>query len=521
MNKEINTKNEDFILILNLYNNSRYSLLEEKSNELIRSYPKDHKIWNLYCISLIRQDKYKESISSFLEAIKRCPKKALLLNSLGLTYLQKEKIEEAVQCFEDAADFNPQYYPSYINLGNALRRIKDNNQAIRSFKKAIEIDAEDTRGYIYLSLLYKNLGQIEESITLCKKVISLNKGHGLAHRHLSSLITYDTPSDEHILLMKEIIDKDNLKDNDLSDIYFGLGKALEDIGDYEEAFKYLNLGNSICRNNLSFSIDLSKDYFKSLKIDYKRLDPLDIRTDKNNIFVLGMPRSGTSLVEQILSSHSKVVGGGELQFFLKSVKKSFKEIGGLTFPNHIEDIDSNILKLINEHYSASISDLFEGHSHLVDKMPYNFMYIGLILLSLPGSKVVLCERNPIENCFSIYKQKFSKGNNYAYSLNEIAQYYLLYNDLMAFWKELYPDRIFCLSYENLIINQENTSKDLINFCNLNWEESCLFFYENNREVKTASAIQVKKPIYTDSLELSSNYTKHLKILNETLKGLES
>jgi hypothetical protein len=183
------------------------------------------------------------------------------------------------------------------------------------------------------------------------------------------------------------------------------------------------------------------------------------------------------------------------------------------------DINTSVLRLINKHYSTSISSLVAGHSYLVDKMPYNFMYIGLILLSLPGSRIILCERNPIENCLSIYKQKFRRGNNFAYSLKEIAEYYLLYHELITFWKNLYPDRIFCLSYENLIKNQEKVSKDLIDYCNLKWEEDCLLFYENNREVKTASAVQVKKPIYTNSLELSRNYAKYITVLNETLKRI--
>ncbi len=519
LNNVISSKDKDFISILDLYNSSNYSLVEERTHELIKDYPEDHKIWNLHCISLARQNKYEESISFFHDAIERCPKKALLFNSLGLTYLRKGNVENALECFKDASEFNPSYYPSYINLGNTYLRTKNSSKAIESFKKAIQIDSNDIRGYISLSLVYKTVGKIEESIIFCDKAISLNEKYGLAHRHLSSLKTYEISSDKHILLMKRIINDKDINENDLSDIYFGLGKALEDIGEYDEAFKFLNLGNSIYRNNVDFSIENSKQYFKSLKIDYKNIKGLDLKTNTNNLFVLGMPRSGTSLVEQILSSHSEVVGGGELQFFLESVKRSFKEAGGLSFPNHLENINSSILRLIHQHYFTSVSSLFTGHSYLVDKMPYNFMFIGLILLSLPGSRIILCERNPIENCLSIYKQKFRRGHNFAYSLKEIAEYYLLYHDLITFWKELYPDRIFCLRYENLIKDQEKVSRSLIDYCNLKWEDDCLFFYKNKRDVSTASAVQVKKPIYTNSLELSRNYTEHITELNDALKRI--
>jgi len=515
----ISSKHKDFILILDLYNSSNYPLLEEKSAELIKAYPEDHKIWNLYCISLARQNKYEESISSFNDAIEQCPKKVLLFNSLGLTYLHKDKLEKALECFKDAIEFNPNYYPSYINLGNTYLRVSNSSNAIKSFEKAIQINSTDIRGYISLSLLFKNIGEFEQSINYCKKAISLNKQYGLSHRHLSSLKTYETHSDEHILLMQELIKDKSLNDDNLSDIYFGLGKAFEDIGDYDNAFKFLSHGNAIYRDKLNFSIDNSKEYFESLKIDYKKLQPLNIKTDKKHLFVLGMPRSGTSLVEQILSSHSQVVGGGELKFFLESVDRSFKEIGGLSFPSQLIDVNSSVLSLINKYYSSSVSGLFKEHTFLTDKMPYNFMYIGLILLSLPDSRVILCERNPIENCLSIYKQKFRRGNNFAYSLKEIAEYYLLYHDLITFWKDLYPDKIFCLRYEDLIKNQEKVSKDLIDYCDLKWEEDCLFFYENKREVKTASAVQVKKPLYANSLNLSRNYTNQIKILNETLEKI--
>ena len=519
MNNVISSKDKDFISLLDLYNASKYSLLEEKTNELIQDYPEDHKIWNLYCISLARQNKHEESISSFHDAIECCPKKTLLFNSLGLTYLQKGNIENALECFKDASEYNPSYYPSYINLGNAYLRTSKSSEAIKAFKKAIQIDSTDLRGYINLSLAYKTAGKIKESINICEKAISLNKNYGLAHRHLSSLKTYEISSDKHILLMKRIINNKDINDPDLSDIYFGLGKALEDVGEYDEAFKFLELGNSIFRNNIDFSIENSKEYFKSLKVDYKKISGLDLKSNKRNLFVLGMPRSGTSLVEQILSSHSDVIGGGELQFFLDSVKRSFKEEVGLPFPDHLKNINSSVLKLIHQNYLTSTSGLFRGRSYLVDKMPYNFMFIGLILLSLPDSKIILCERNPIENCFSIYKQKFRRGHNFAYSLKEIAEYYLLYHELTTFWKELYPNRIFCLTYENLIKNQEKVSRDLLDYCNLEWEENCLFFYKNKRDVRTASAVQVKKPIYTNSLELSRNYAEHITILNDTLERI--
>tara|TARA_B100001996_G_C18657665_1_gene591830 strand:+ start:134 stop:1699 length:1566 start_codon:yes stop_codon:yes gene_type:complete len=520
LNNEISSKHKDFIFILNLYNSSKYSLLEEKTDELLQAYPEDHKIWNLHCISLARQNKYEESIFSFQGAITQCPKKALLFNSLGLTYLHKGDIENALDCFKNASEYNPSYYPSYINLGNAYLRASNSHRAIQYFEEAIQIDSKDIRGYINLSLLYKSIGRINQSIIFCEKAISLNRKYGLAHRHLSTLKTYETSADEHILLMQELITEEDLKDADLSDIYFGLGKALEDVGEYEDAFSYLNLGNSIHRKNIDFSIEDSRRYFESLKVDYENIKGLDIvKRDKKNLFVLGMPRSGTSLVEQILASHSQVVGGGELKHFLKSVKNSFRETKGLSFPNQLADIDINVLKHINEDYSASIFDLFGEHSYLVDKMPYNFMYIGLILLSLPDSKIIICERDPVENCFSIYKQRFGRGNRFAYSLKEIAQYYLLYHDLISFWKELYHERIFILKYENLINNQEKVSKDLIDYCNLTWEENCLFFYKNEREVRTASAAQVKKPIYNKSLDLSKNYANHIKVLNETLKRI--
>ena len=230
-----------------------------------------------------------------------------------------------------------------------------------------------------------------------------------------------------------------------------------------------------------------------------------------SIFILGMPRSGTTLVEQILSSHQGVFGGGELDFLPDLVKKYFNyDVPNQSLKN-ITGINKYKFKEIGDEYLENLRAISNNSEKVTDKLPVNFKWIGLIKLILPNSKIIHCTRNPKDVCLSIFRNYFVNDElNYAYNLDDISAYYKLYEDLMVYWKKVLPKFVIDMNYEEIINNPERQTRILLKKCNLSWDKNCLKFYNNKRPIKTASDIQSRKKIYKTSIDSWKNYKKYLK-----------
>jgi len=223
-----------------------------------------------------------------------------------------------------------------------------------------------------------------------------------------------------------------------------------------------------------------------------------------------MPRSGTTLVEQILSSHQEVFGGDELNFMPNLIEKYFDNKAKKLFLEDIITINRNSLKSIGQEYINDLKNISNDSERITDKLPINFKWIGLIKLILPNSKIVHCVRNPKDNCISIFKNYFNNPQlNFAYNLEEISEFYNLYNDLMKYWKKTLPKFIINIKYEKIIQNPEQQIRNLLKSCNLSWNSNCLKFYDNKRAIKTASDTQARKKIYKSSIDSWKNYEKYL------------
>ena len=278
-----------------------------------------------------------------------------------------------------------------------------------------------------------------------------------------------------------------------------MGKAYEDTKNFEQSFIHYKEANLLQRKKIDFSLKLEEEKFKEIKNIYnkKLFDKYKNCgcADYSPIFVIGMPRSCTTLVEQILSSHSKVYGAEEVEFIPNLIKKKF---------------DKDNLKKIGEEYIAKMKDISNNSERTTDKLPINFLHVGFIKLILPKSKIIHCYRNPKDNCLSIYKTHFISGKvKFAYQLDEMVEYYNLYRDLMNHWNNLLPNFIFNIKYENLVNNPESEIKNLVENCNLNWDNKCLNFHNNKRPIKTASDTQARTKIYKSSINSWRNYEKYL------------
>ena len=397
----------------------------------------------------------------------------------------------------------------------------DVKDSLEVYIKALKIDPNHQSSIVYYSIALKTLGNFQDSISLCHKALKLRPDWGMVHRHLSSMMKY-SEDDTHLEEMLNLVEKKNLSKEDSMHLYFAISKAYEDKKRYKDAFKFLSKANDLYREDITFSTKNSNNYFRLVKKVFSK-DFCEEAFDKENhlgegiIFVLGMPRSGTSLAEQILASHSKVFGAGELRHFRKSIDRVFLQKEGKKFPKNVALYPLDSFKEIGADYEKTILELRNGSTYFVDKMPYNFMYIPLIRLSLPKSKIVLTERNPIDNCLSIYKMKFGTGNAYAYNQEELAQYYNSYKDIVGCWNRIFPNDIFSLNYEELTVSQKKTTENLLEFCGLDWEDACLEFHKTDRNNKTASSFQVRQPLYSSSVKLWENYKDELNSLISSLE----
>ena len=459
------------------------------------------------------QDHQENAIDSYKRAIDINPKYSDAHNNLGIVYLDSKDLDKAVEHFKLAISCNSDFAEAHNNLGSTLQQKGLLEEALNSYKKSITLKSNFSQAHNNMGILLQKLGNNEAAISSYENAIAHEPLYASAHHNLSAIKTY-AEHDAQISQMKSILSTAGISLANKAQLCFALAKANEGLGNKDELFEFLNEGNRLRNNELNFSIDnhniLIKSFFKKplpsirkTSFDSSAIQP---------IFIVGMPRSGTSLVEQIISNHPRVYGGGEL--------KNLTEI----LTPIIQGLSSDKIKLskdtvlsIGQQYLDSLSDLNVAEVIITDKWPLNFRNIGFILSAFPDAKIVHLERDPIATCWSIYKHYFSgTGNGWAYNLDNIAEFYSSYKDIMDFWHKLYPNQIYDLCYEDLTINQEEETQKLLRYCGLDWDESCLNFHTNKRVVDTASVTQVRQKMYQGSSDAWKNYRSYLKPLIKRL-----
>jgi len=461
--------------------------------------------------------KLTEAVECFKRAITILPNYPDAHNNLGNTLGELGQQKAAIDSYEWALAYKPDYAQAHLNLGVLFSKF-DPNKAIDYYKKAIEIDSNYYAAYFNLASTFRHLGLVDDAIVSYEKAIEIKPNYADAHKNLSGMKKY-IKKDSQVLQMELLLTKKDLSESDQISLNFALAKVNEDLDNDNDFFKFLNKGNKLRKKELNYTFIKDKEVILKIKDVFKT--PLhQIKKLSNKaptlkpIFIVGMPRSGTSLVEQILSSHSKVHGGGELDYLAKIIAPGLKE----SLDNENFFTEKAILS-IRTQYLDSLSSLDASEIIITDKMPLNFRFIGFILSAFPEAKIVHLNRDARATCWSIYKHYFkSNGNGYAHNFKDLAAYFSIYKDLMAFWNDLYPNKIYDICYEDLTINQEKETKKLLEFCELDWDKKCLNFHTNTRAVKTTSALQVRQKMYQGSSEAWKKYEDYLKPL---INGLSS
>ena len=493
-------------VITNLYNSKNYSETIKKGKILIKKFPNQMLFYNATSLALDAEGYPEEGLQILYEAFKKAPRDIFVLNNIGLIKSKISSDNEAEIYFKKALKIKPDFFDALINYGNFfLKRNKITESKVYLEKAILSSSNSLHKEIVYLSLgnLYSQTGEFTKAISFFDKILVINPNNTVADKSISLIHKYKDKNDIHLSQMEAKIS--NLKNNeDLKRVYFALGKAYEDLDNYEKSFEFIKKANLIQKKLSKYHIETDISLFKKIKKIFSERNLVSLKNfDKKMIFILGMPRSGTTLAEQIISAHREVFGGGELPFL--------SEI----FENHLSNISSKelnnkILDKFKDEFFDKINYFEKDSKIITDKSPLNFRWIGFIQLIFPNAKIIHCERDPMDICWSNYKNFFSsKSLNFSYDLEDLAKYYNLYKDLMIFWNDKFPNKIFNLSYEKLINDQENEIKKIINYCDLDWDQNCLKPQENKKAVATASLSQVRSPIYKSSIKKWENYSKYL------------
>ena len=440
-------------------------------------------------------------------------------NNLGKIFLASGEIDSSIEHLECAITLKSDFADAHNNLGSAFLRINKLNDAIKSYKKAIALKPDFAVANNNLGIAYLRTGDPKLASKFFENAITITPGYATAHHNLSGVKVYKE-KDKQVSLIESLLIENNLSQKERIYLNFALAKAYEDLGNHEELFKHLNEGNRIRKKEMSNSIadseehnELIKLFFNSNNINNIKLtyrDSLPIRP----IFIVGMPRSGTSLVEQIISSHHEVYGAGEVNNFHNIIMPIIEKHA----VNENYNLKNDEFALIRKQYSNSLERFYANEKVITDKWILNFKTIGFILSAFPESKIVHLKRDARATCWSIYKHYFSdEGNRWAYDYQDLAKFYKSYVGLMDYWHNLFPGKIYDISYEDLTSNQEKETRNLLKYCDLDWDENCLNFYTNTRAVKTASAVQVRNKMYQGSSDVWRQYSEHLKPLLDALK----
>jgi len=466
--------------------------------------------------ALVLQGEFQDAVASLRKAIQLRPNYPLAHYNLGNALNALGDSEAAISSLRQAISFDPNYPKPYNNLGVIFHDRGQPEEAIACYRKAIAIKPDYAEPYNNLGIVLNDQGRISEAITSYEKALAIKPDYPSCYRNLS-LVKKFTPGDPQISELCQRYEESR-HDADKLQIGFALGKVFEDLGEFDRAFAYYSEANALRKRELGYQIDPDHKLFQKIKTIFSRdLEASPIPASSvSPILIVGMPRSGTSLVEQILASHSTVFGGGELDHLSKLAQQH------LIRAQAEKGFDvADACRKIASTYLRCLSSSNREKPVITDKMPVNFLWIGCLLSVMPQIRIVNVVRDPRAVCWSLFKHYFpATWMGFANDLDDLAEYFQEYEKLMQFWRTLFPNRIYDLRYELLTENQEQETRNLLNYCDLAWEDGCLEFYKTDRVVRTASAAQVRKRMYRGSSEAWRKFEKHLEPLSLRL-GLSS
>lgn len=510
---------------------------------------------------LTELERPEESLEYFLRAIHLRPDFSEAHCNIGNSFTAMEQFDKAVQAYRYAIELNANYPEAYHGLTKIYMELNRLQEAEDVAKKSIELSPHNEESLCLMGSVLSMLGYPDKAEHYFHQTIHLNPNYihaylGLGHvqmerghidqaeqsfRHALNLDNDSLGARLALCMVKTVIDSDDnmaslveeskklpsMRETRALPLHFALGKCYDDTGQYEEAFYHYQEGCRLKRKRIDYSADNSDaiidnicNFFTKETIERLRGDGC---TSDVPIFILGMPRSGTTLTEQIIASHPMVYGAGELPDLLKisgSLEKTQLKGQYHGYPASLHGITQAELAIMGENYVSGLRERHATAAHITDKMPANFHALGFIHLILPNAKIIHVKRNPVDTCLSCFTRLFQKSQYHSYDLAEIGRYYRGYARVMEHWRHVLPAGAFYeVQYEDLVSDTEHQARQLLEYCCLEWNDACLEFHKNERNIRTASVTQVRQPIYKTSMERWKKYEAHLAPLLDTLGDL--
>ncbi len=404
--------------------------------------------------------------------------------------------QEALGEFERAITLSPDDAQLLNNFGAALTTLERTDEAIRAFEQAVQLDPDYAAAWHNLGLGLTAAGRSQEALRALERAVQLAPLRGEFHRSLALAAPF-TVDDRRLAAAEAALRSPGLAGADLQELHFALGKAYGDLGKAAESLDHFLVGNAMVRSRLAY--DEAGTLGQLARLEEVFTPELLARAPAGGqagpVFIVGMPRSGTTLVEQMLAGHPSVHGAGERVDLPRIVAEL-----GPAYPDAAPSLDEADWRAVGERYLAGVRPSAPGAGRITDKMPGNYRHLGLIALALPGAKVVHVRRGAADTCLSCFETLFRGAQPYSYDLAELGRYYLAYDRLMAHWRRSLPQGLmYELAYEDLVAEPEPVLRRLLTFLGLAWAPACLRPHETARSVTTASAVQVRRPIYGTSV----------------------
>lgn len=499
-----------------------YDRAEEIYRDILKSDPDHVEAARLLAAIAVRHEQHREALVFLQHAVEIAPDYSRALVDLANVHRQLDEFENAESTARKVVALSPEKAEAYMLLAGVLGSAGRHEDAIEMYSKVLELDPGKSGAMCSMAHHLKTIGRQSDAVAHYRDCIATQADHAEAYWSLANLKTFRF-RDEEVDAMRALLRGDGLPDESRAQLHNALGFAYEARRDYDSAFHHFEQCNIIRRRaehydpvDTESTNDRLIEIFSARFLQRAAAPPVE----PTPIFVVGLPRSGSTLIEQILASHSQVEGTHELH----ELSKSVRDVRGYKarragFPDFLQNISATGLAKIAKTYMDTSAKYRNGAPYFIDKNPNNFVFAGLIRLAMPNAKIINARRHPLDSCFGAYKQLFASGQPFTYDLLEIGEYYLQYQRIMDHWHEVLPGFILDVHYEDVVADLEAQVRRMLDFCGLEFEASCLHFHETERAVKTASSEQVRQPIYETSVGLWRNYELHLGLLIDILAPL--
>lgn len=505
-----------------LIRRGQFQPAEKMVSELLAEAPEDDDVWALASEQDLRRGNLAGAVEAIRKSLSLAPERVQRHVQLARCLAYANRLGEAREAVNAALALGVDT-PDYLTiLGSILVRCEAHEEALVLYGKALVKEPgflEATRGLI---TVYRFLGRLEEAEDLCDEFLTLQPDD-IEMVHLRSSLRTQTPEHNHIDELRAQLAGQVPNWRARVHLHYSLAKELEDLERYEESFAQLERGASLRHRQTVYDVGRDTEIFAAIKqaFEPERIAQLEGTgySSEESIFIVGMPRSGTTLVERIIASHSDVFAAGELQdFAAELIAQVVQQHGDITTRRlELPELSLSVdFEALGRAYVESTRRITGHTKHFIDKLPLNFLYVGHIRLALPHARIVHVRRDPMDSCYAMYKYLFKQAYPFSYDQESLGKYYLAYRDLMDFWKSTFPEHIIDIDYERLIADQEGESRKLIKALGLEWQDACIDFHKNKAASTTGSAAQVRKPIYSSSVEKWRHYKTELEPLRRVL-----